>query len=76
MQYFQEKEKPPNPLMIEGAGGVDAPKALFYIARKVGIMPGNRGNSNFCFLCGSVFRDNAAVDAARDAERGIPIVQS
>ena len=30
MQYFQEKEKPPNPLMIEGAGGVDAPKALFY----------------------------------------------
>ena len=31
MQYFQEKEKPPNPLMIEGAGGVDAPKALFYL---------------------------------------------
>jgi len=44
--------------------------------RKVGIMPGNGGNSNFYFLCGSVFRDNAAVDAARDAEKGNPIVQS
>ena len=39
-------------------------------------MPGNWGNFNFCFLCGSVFRDNAAVDAARDAEKGNPIVQS
>ena len=39
-------------------------------------MPGNGGNSNFCFLCDSVFLDNAAVGTAKDAERGNPIVQS
>ena len=32
-------------------------------------MPGNRGNSNFCFLCDSVFDHEAAADDGQDAER-------
>ena len=39
-------------------------------------MPGNMGNSNFFFLCSSVFRDNAAVGDGKDAGMGNPIVQS
>lgn len=38
-------------------------------------MPGNRGNSNFCFLCGSVIGGDAAVGDGQNAEMGIPIVQ-
>jgi hypothetical protein len=39
-------------------------------------MPGNRGNSNFYFLCGSVFDIEAAADDDQDAEMGNPIAQS
>ena len=38
-------------------------------------MPGNRGNSNFYFLCGSVFGSNAAVSDGLGAGMDIPIVQ-
>ena len=48
---------------------------LFYIVKKVGVIPRNRGNSNFCFLCGSRYGDNAAAGAAHTAELGNPIVQ-
>lgn len=37
-------------------------------------MPGNGGNSNFCFLCGSVFGHEAAADDGQDAGMGNPIV--
>ena len=39
-------------------------------------MPGNRGNSNFYFLCGSVFGYEAAAADGQDAGMGNPIVQS
>ena len=39
-------------------------------------MPGNGGNSNFYFLYGPVFEDNATVGDGQDAESGNPIVQS
>ena len=38
-------------------------------------MPGDGGNSNFYFLRGSGFQDNAAVGAAQDTKMGNPIVQ-
>ena len=38
-------------------------------------MPGNGGNSNFCFLCGFVIGGVAAVDDGQGAGTGIPIVQ-
>ena len=44
--------------------------------KKVGIIPENRGNSNFCFLCGSVYGDNAAAANPRSAGMANPIVQS
>jgi hypothetical protein len=55
MQYFKEIGKPPNPLMIEGAGGVDAPKALFYCdltqRESCGKITGKEVTKKGVFLC-------------------------
>ena len=45
------------------------------VIRKVGITPGNRGNSNFCFLCNLRFSGIAAADGGQGAKMGLPIVQ-
>ena len=45
------------------------------LCKKVGTTE-NDGNSNFCFLCGSVFDGIAAAEGGQGAEMGNAIFQS
>lgn len=49
---------------------------FFLYHKKSGITTGNGGNSNFCFLYGSVFGGVATADGGWEAGIGSPIVQS